>query len=324
MMPSQITLLGLFILASSLLLKEVSCDERLDQIMDLSLRKPVTKMNSEKFNKFVNVKDRNYDVIVMLTALNPQRSCHICRQAYDEFVVTAQSFKMTPHHESRKLFFAFVDYDEGSDVFNTLNINSAPGFYYFAEKGNPKSPEELNIQRLGFSADVIGRWIYDKTGMSFKIVRPPNFSGPILVGILTIVLLSILYAGRHSLSVILNRNTVAVTAVMIVLFMTSGQMWNHIRGAPFMQRNNKGQVNYIHNSSNGQFVVETYLVMILSGGIALGMILATEAMRANSRIDGKRKNFFAVLGLALMVLFYSLLLATFRRKSYGYPYRLLF
>lgn len=45
--------------------------------------------------------------------------------------------------------------------------------------------------------------------------------------------------------------------------MTSGQMWNHIRGPPLMQRTQKG-VSYVHASSSGQFVVETYIVIVLS------------------------------------------------------------
>lgn len=46
--------------------------------------------------------------------------------------------------------------------------------------------------------------------------------------------------------------------------MISGQMWNHIRGPPLMHRNQQGVITYIHNSSQGQFIVETYIIIILS------------------------------------------------------------
>lgn len=46
--------------------------------------------------------------------------------------------------------------------------------------------------------------------------------------------------------------------------MISGQMWNHIRGPPLMHRNQQGIITYIHNSSQGQFIVETYIIIILS------------------------------------------------------------
>jgi len=46
--------------------------------------------------------------------------------------------------------------------------------------------------------------------------------------------------------------------------MVSGQMWNHIRGPPFAHKTSSGGVAYIHGSSQGQFVLETYIVMVLS------------------------------------------------------------
>lgn len=46
--------------------------------------------------------------------------------------------------------------------------------------------------------------------------------------------------------------------------MTSGQMWNHIRGPPFVHRTNAGNIAYVHGSSQGQFVLETYIVMGIS------------------------------------------------------------
>jgi len=46
--------------------------------------------------------------------------------------------------------------------------------------------------------------------------------------------------------------------------MTSGQMWNHIRGPPFIHKSPNGNVAYIHGSSQGQFIVETYIVMVMS------------------------------------------------------------
>lgn len=64
--------------------------------------------------------------------------------------------------------------------------------------------------------------------------------------------------------------------------MTSGQMWNHIRGPPLMQKTQRG-ISYIHGSTNGQFVIETYIVIILNTAIAFGMILINEAMKAKGK-----------------------------------------
>jgi oligosaccharyltransferase complex subunit gamma len=38
-------------------------------------------------------------------------------------------------------------------------------------------------------------------------------------------------------------------ALIFVFAMMSGQMWNHIRGPPLVNKNAAGQVAYIHGSS---------------------------------------------------------------------------
>lgn len=314
-----------FALVMEATVTEATLDEQIQQIHELLERRPVIKLNADKFRRFIGSQSvpRNYSFIVMMTALSPQRSCHICRQAHEEFVITATSYKNSPNFNSKKLYFGSVDYDEGSDVFQSLNINSAPCFLYFSEKGNFRKPDELNIQRLGFGADVIARWVQEKTGMSVKIVRPPNMSFPIMMGLLGLTFVAILYMSRNSLGMIFNRNIWALTAVSIVLLMTSGQMWNHIRGAPLMQRG-RNQNNYIHGSSSGQFVIETYLVMLVNAGLAIGMVLMTDGLRSGIGTEGKRRKILARAGFFMVVFFFSLLLSIFRQKSYGYPYRLLF
>lgn len=300
-------------------------DEQIQQLQDLQERRPVIKLNSERFKKFVGPQSvpRNYSMIVILTALSPQRSCHLCRQAYDEFVIAANSYKLSPHSQSKRLYFGAVDFDEASDIFSYLSIDTAPCFLYFNAEGNFKSPDELNIQKLGFTSDIILRWIAEKTGMQVKLVRPPNLFVPIVLGLFGLTLAAILYMSRNSLTMIFNRNLWAFSAVALVLLMTSGQMWNHIRGAPLMQRG-RTQNNYIHGSSSGQFVIETYLIMLINAGIAIGIVLMTDGLRAGERADMKRKKIVARVGFAMLVVFFSLLLSVFRQKSYGYPYRLLF
>ena len=72
----------------------------------------------------------------------------------------------------------------------------------------------------------------------------------------------------------------------------------------------------------GQFVLETYFVMILYGLIVLGMVWLTDAAEANGDSIGKRR-LFAIVGLALFAFFFSLILSIFRSKAGGYPYSFL-
>lgn len=104
----------------------------------MNAKRPVLKFNLQKFRDFVKVTPRNYSVVIMFTALAPARTCTICRHAYDEYTILANSFRYSQAY-SNNLFFAMVDFDEGSDVFQMLRLNTAPVFMHFPAKGKPKS-----------------------------------------------------------------------------------------------------------------------------------------------------------------------------------------
>ena len=108
-----------------------------------SSRKSVIKLNSGKFSTYVRSafqnffflilnqpyfrrcifrsKPRNYSVIVMFTALNPKRGCSVCQEASDEFTILANSFRFSSMY-SHNLFFGVVDFDDGSEVFQSVCI----------------------------------------------------------------------------------------------------------------------------------------------------------------------------------------------------------
>ena len=231
------------------------------------------KLNPEKFKQFVGLKGvgqpvRNYSIIVMLTALSPGRQCSVCRQAADEFGIVANSWRYSPQF-TPNLFFAYVDYDEGSDIFQQLGINSAPVFFYFPPRTvrstvfSMKSGEQMDIQRIGFAAETLGRWIQEKTSVSIRIVRPPNYGVALIVFFFFTVVSCLLYLRRNNLEFIYNKTFWGLLSLAIVFAMTSGQMWSHIRSPPLMHRSAKG-FSYIHGSSSGQFVIETYIIFVLS------------------------------------------------------------
>ncbi len=53
--------------------------DKVQQLTELSLKKPIIRLNTERFNHFVKTAPRNYSMIVMLTALSPQRQCGVCK-----------------------------------------------------------------------------------------------------------------------------------------------------------------------------------------------------------------------------------------------------
>ncbi|XP_051982299.1 tumor suppressor candidate 3-like [Xyrauchen texanus] len=142
--------------------KENMLAEKVEQMMEWSSRRSVIRMNGDKFRRFVKAPPRNYSVIVMFTALQPQRQCSVCRQANEEYQVLANSWRYSSAF-SNKLFFTVVDYDEGADVFQQLNMNSAPTFMHFPAKGKPKRADTFDLQRIGFASEQLAKWIADRT-----------------------------------------------------------------------------------------------------------------------------------------------------------------
>ncbi|XP_057325191.1 tumor suppressor candidate 3 [Microplitis mediator] len=298
-----------------------SLSDRVQQLTEMAMKKPVFKFNGAKFKEFVKTPPRNYSIIVMFTAMAPQRKCQICQHAHEEFVTVANSFRYSQFY-SNKLFFATVDFDEGSDVFQMMRLNTAPVFIHFPAKGKPKTADTMDIQRIGFSAEAIAKWISERTDIQIRVFRPPNYSGTVAVIMLLILIGGFLYLRRNNLDFIYNKTIWSLGAMFFTLTMISGQMWNHIRGPPFIHKAANGNIVYIHGSSQGQFVLESYIVMILNGAVILGMLLMTEA--ACRKGDIKKRRIFAVIGLGLVAVFFSLLLSIFRNKAQAYPYSLLF
>lgn len=119
------------------ILQPQSLSERVELLTDLNAKRPVLKFNLQKFRDFVKAGPRNYSIVIMFTALAPARQCAICRHAHDEYVILANSYRYSQAY-SNNLFFATVDFDEGSDVFQLLRLNTAPVFMHFPAKGKPK------------------------------------------------------------------------------------------------------------------------------------------------------------------------------------------
>uniref|UniRef100_A0AC11CSE2 Magnesium transporter 1 n=1 Tax=Ovis aries TaxID=9940 RepID=A0AC11CSE2_SHEEP len=203
-----------------------------------------------------------------------------------------------------------------------LNMNSAPTFINFPAKGKPKRGDTYELQVRGFSAEQIARWIADRTDVNIRVIRPPNYAGPLMLGLLLAVIGGLVYLRRSNMEFLFNKTGWAFAALCFVLAMTSGQMWNHIRGPPYAHKNpHTGHVNYIHGSSQAQFVAETHIVLLFNGGVTLGMVLLCEA--ATSDMDIGKRKIMCVAGIGLVVLFFSWMLSIFRSKYHGYPYSFL-
>lgn len=103
------------------------------------------------------------------------------RHALDEYTIVANSFRYQQMF-TNQLFFALVDFDEAQDVFQQvcygflpynefflnhcfyqLKLNTAPVIMHFPAKGKPKRTDTMDIQRVGFAAEAVARWVGEQT-----------------------------------------------------------------------------------------------------------------------------------------------------------------
>ena len=155
--------------------------------------------------------------------------------AYEEYMIVANSWRFSPQFSS-SLFFAMVDFDEGNEVFQSLGLNTAPVFIHYPPKSKPKAADQMDIGRVGFQAEQLAKFIAERADIHVRVFRPPNYSGTLLLAVMVGLVAMLLYFRRDNLDFLYNKTQWGVLALFIMLCMTSGQMWNHIRGPPFVHR----------------------------------------------------------------------------------------
>ncbi|WKY00541.1 hypothetical protein Q1695_014964 [Nippostrongylus brasiliensis] len=312
-------------------------DEKVKALQDLLYRQPAVRLNMDRWKTFVRQQPRNYSMFVMFTALSPGVNCPICKPAYDEFMIMANSYRYA-HAELKQVYFGVVDYEEAPQIFQAMNLNTAPILYHFGPKlQGKKKPDQMDFQRHGFDADAMARFVADQTDVQIRILRPPNYAAPVVIVLLLALVLGLLYMKRNNLEFLYNRTSWGLVCLCITFVFLSGQMWNHIRGPPFIMNNPQTrEASFIHGSTQYQLVAETYIVGALYAAITFGFILLNEAASPSSEGSEKKKsssskpffgvnnNMLAYVGLGLVVVFFSLMLSIFRSKYRGYPYSFLF
>merc|ERR1712071_626915 len=99
-------------------------------------------------------------------------------------------------------------------------------------------------------------WVSERTGVSIDVVRPPSYAGLVIImGIVGLITL-MAFATGFNFSWLKSTKLWATLAIFIVLTMTSGQMWNHIRGPPPMGRGRGNRMAFIADGSQMQYIFD--------------------------------------------------------------------
>ena len=87
------------------------------------------------------------------------------RPAYQEFHILANSYRFA-YADRKALYFAIVDYEEASQIFQSMNLNTAPVLFHFPAKGAKKKTDQMDFQRHGFDAESMAKFVHERTEIS--------------------------------------------------------------------------------------------------------------------------------------------------------------
>ncbi|KJE94234.1 hypothetical protein CAOG_04907 [Capsaspora owczarzaki ATCC 30864] len=281
------------------------------------------KLDIAKYTSLMRTAPRNYSVILMLTSLNPRQNCKPCSFGHAEFEVLASSWLQSPEYQSGQLYFAVAEFESASEVFEKLKTQSIPTIMHFPAIGGPKPSDTYRMQQLGLEAENVLRFVAERTGISFQIKRPVDYMFYVLLTLGLVVGAAVLYKLLPA-AVQFYRNPTywAFAAVTVCFLFTSGQMWNQIRGPPYIAGNPNGPPMFFHPSSQSQFGVESHIVMALYATIAGSFLLLNISAPFASTPILRRSAVYTFL--AVFVFFLSVAFSIFRQKQRGYPFRLFF
>lgn len=308
------TLLTLFVCIGLILAQNTT---KKDTLISLVNEEGVVKLNSESFNRFAEGK-RDYHFVVFMTALDPQFNCEPCRELEPEILLIAKTYQKS--RNNKELFFGYLDFDDGEEIYYQLGLESAPNVLYYSPQnaGDSSNFVKYDIKEKGFKAEALADFFSNQAGFTVKAKRPLNYTticSQLALGVGAAIAFKLIYSNLY------HRTTWAVVSVLIVLIMTTGHMWTRIRGPAYIKHTPEGQINYVTDGVSLQLGVETHIVASVYGFLGLSIL---SLIKVVPRIEGKgRQNCAALLCTGCIVLIFSGLFALFHIKHGGYPYKLL-
>ncbi|KAJ1731622.1 oligosaccharyl transferase subunit ost3/OST6 [Coemansia biformis] len=289
----------------------------------------VARLRVDAFMKQVVNEDKDYAVVVQLTALSPQYKCDTCHAIDRAVRAVARGWRRQQQGGSaqRKIAFATLDVEDGEELFRSMGISNIPRVMIFPAGKGPHalanaSPRELKLSAKSSSPEGMAVRLGGLLGIKIEADVPADYTKYAVsaAGAAGVSYAAVL-AYRHIDLRRLGRNAWAVATITFVLLMTSGLMWNRINEPPYVGQTRTGDAVLFAPSQNQQFGVETQIVATAYATCALCVVLLVGHVPrvANS----EQRTLVTFLIVASLVLVYSYLNSVFRLKMPGYPYRLL-
>ncbi|PWN49272.1 hypothetical protein IE53DRAFT_346135 [Violaceomyces palustris] len=301
--------------------------QRILQAYLSSPSKPYLELDSESFRLLVSSPERDYHAAVLMTANDPAIKCQPCLNFQPEFDNVAKNWRKKSNVNREKLVMAKIEFTNGREVFRQFGLQHAPALYIFPPPtpSNP-TPEPIayDFNRVGFEGKELASTLSQTLNVPFKFSRPLNWK-LIAVTSTTAVLVAVFgfVVSPHLGSLFKSSKPFwLVCSLFCIVIFTSGQMWNRIRGAPYIMVGQGGKPEYFAGGFQNQYGAETQIIAAMYALLAFSFIALTSLV-PNQR-DPTRQRAGVYVWSAIFLCTFSLLLVIFRMKNPSYPFRLFF
>ncbi|KAA1471152.1 oligosaccharyl transferase subunit OST3/OST6 family [Dentipellis sp. KUC8613] len=290
-----------------------------DQLVKLAKEgNGVIHLNADTFDLLTSPK-RDWSASIHFTALDKRRRCNPCREFDPSWKAVAKAWTTVPPAERDQHFFATLDFDDGTTVFQKLGIASAPVVWNYAATEGPRKPASARSTPIaydfssGFDALPLAEQLSSQTPVPIPYRAPINWA---LWGTVGTFALSLVLLIRFVAPVLRNRWFWATVVTVTTLIMTSGYMFTRIRGTPMTAAN--GQ--WIAPGFQTQFGQETIVVASIYGLLSASFLMLAVVAPLQSS-PGRQRTQIYIWTVVIMILF-SVLVSFFRVKNRGYPFKL--
>lgn len=65
----------------------------------------------------------------------------------------------------KALYFGVVEFDDSPQIFQSMNLNTAPVIFHFPAKGREKKGDQMEFQRFGIDADAMAKFVAERTSV---------------------------------------------------------------------------------------------------------------------------------------------------------------
>ncbi|KAK4051333.1 oligosaccharyl transferase subunit ost3/OST6 [Microbotryomycetes sp. JL201] len=285
----------------------------------------IVPLNSALYDE-ITATPRDYSVSIVLTAMSPQFKCAPCQLMQPEYDLVARQWKKQTRSDDNEHFFAVLDFVNGQEIYQRMNLQTAPTFQLFMPTEGPRaspktSADTFDFGRAGFRAEAIAQYVQSTAQVPLNFSRPVNKSKLFSSVIIGFCMLFSTYRLRNQFKRIFQlQHLWAFGTLFVILLMTSGYMWNQIRRPPYIQAGPKGQVSYVTGGYSNQLGVETHIVAGIYGvlgfsAFALSNILPTVRDPVKQRLG-------VYLWTGISFVMFGVLINLFKIKQGGYPFKI--